>query len=170
VRNLDTGEAIHVSEIEERIAAGQQPQSLRPLARGLPPVGFFASLFNLRGPAAVPLEPCLRPLPLLSIAGDLTNGSHLRLVVARDRFVTGDGLARALASVANPNPNPNPDPDPDQVRSPLSYAMSSGGGRSARARRASSCARAVPRRATCQMRTTSVRCSPPYGSPRMGCG
>ena len=81
----------------------------------------------------MPLEPCLRPLPLLSIAGDLTNGedivfnpnpnpnpkpqpptltlpltptptltlttgSHLRLVVARDRFVTGDGLGRALAS------------------------------------------------------------------------
>ena len=98
MRNLDTGEAIHVSEIDERIAAGQQPQSLRPLARVPPPAGFLASLFSL-GPVTVPLEPCLRPLPLLSIAGDLTNGSHLRLVVARDRFVAGDGLARALASV-----------------------------------------------------------------------
>jgi len=119
VRNLDTGEAIHVSEIDERIAAGQQPQSLRPLARVPPPAGFLASLFKVRvrvsvrvgvrvrvrvrvrvsltltltpnpnpnshqlGPAPVPLEPCLRPLPPLSIAGDLTNGSHLRLVVAR---------------------------------------------------------------------------------------
>ena len=111
MRNLDTGEAIHVSEIDERIAAGQQPQSLRLLARVPPPAGFLASLFKVRvrvsvrvgvrvrvsltlppnpnpnsnqlGPAPVPLEPCLRPLPPLSIAGDLTNGSHLRLVVAR---------------------------------------------------------------------------------------
>jgi len=48
VRNLDTGEAIHVSEIDERIAAGQQPQSLRPLARVPPPAGFLASLFKVR--------------------------------------------------------------------------------------------------------------------------
>ena len=44
VRNLDTGEAIHVSEIDERIASGQQPQSLRPLARAPPKVSRLACL------------------------------------------------------------------------------------------------------------------------------
>ena len=33
VRNLDTGEMIHMSEIDERISAGTQPAVLRPLAR-----------------------------------------------------------------------------------------------------------------------------------------
>ena len=97
VRNLDTGEMIHMSEIDERISAGTQPAVLRPLARPPKQTSFLASLFGL-GPSFVELEPCLQPLPLLSIAGAMHHGSSLRLLVARDRFRVGDGLARGLAA------------------------------------------------------------------------
>ena len=56
VRNLDTGEMIHMSEIDERISAGTQPQVLRPLARPPARAGFLASIFGL-GPGFVELEP-----------------------------------------------------------------------------------------------------------------
>ncbi|KAL1495996.1 hypothetical protein AB1Y20_014633 [Prymnesium parvum] len=97
VRNLDTGEVLHMTEIEERVALGTQPQSLRPLARPVAPRGWLAHALGL-APVAVPLEPCLKPLPLLSVAGDLLTGRPLRCVVTRDRFRVGDGLARSLAS------------------------------------------------------------------------
>lgn len=47
VRNLDTGEVLHMSEIDDRVSLGTQPQSLRPLAR--PPVsrGWIFSVLGL---------------------------------------------------------------------------------------------------------------------------
>lgn len=95
VRNLDTGELVHMSEIEDRVVQGTQPQSLRPLARPRRR-HWLAAMLGL-DPASVALEPCLKPLPLLSIGGELLTGKQLRLVTGRDRFRVGDGLARAVA-------------------------------------------------------------------------
>lgn len=97
VRNLDTGEVLHMTEIEDRVTLGVQPQSLRPLARPVVSRGWLANLLGLDLPS-VPLEPCLKPLPLLSISGELLTGRPLRCVIARDRFRVGDGFASSLAS------------------------------------------------------------------------
>ena len=86
-----------MSEIDDRVALGTQPQTLRPLSR--PPIsrGWLFAALGL-DPSNVPLEQCLKPLPLMSIGGELLTGRPLRLLITRDRFRIGDGLARSLAA------------------------------------------------------------------------
>ena len=60
VRNLDTGEVIHITEVEERVCAGTQPHSLRPLARSSPRGSWLAWLVGMEAPV-VDLELCLQP-------------------------------------------------------------------------------------------------------------
>jgi len=97
VRNLDTGELIHITEVEERVATGTPPRSLRPLAGSTLAGSWFDWILG-RPCAPLPLELCCAPLPPISISGEALSGSTLRVHVARDRFAVGDGLARHIAS------------------------------------------------------------------------
>ena len=47
VRNLDTGEVLHMSEIDDRVSLGTQPQSLRPLARPAVSRGWIYSVLGI---------------------------------------------------------------------------------------------------------------------------
>ena len=122
VRNLDTGEIFHLSEVDERVSLGTQPSSLRPISRvfgrdkhftakpasptGAGEGGIFSSFVTVMASAfgsdtltrPVPLEPCLMPLPPIYIQGELLTGATLRVNASPDLFIVGDGLARARAA------------------------------------------------------------------------
>ena len=106
VRNLDTGEVIHISEVEERVSLGVQPSSLRAISRHAPPrgsvssSGLLASLLQAvlgEKHVAVALEPALLPLPTVAVQGDLLSGASLRVTIGTDAFRVGDALARRRA-------------------------------------------------------------------------
>ena len=106
VRNLDTGEVYHVSEVEERVSLGVQPTSLRPISRYAPSrggegsKGIFAALLQAvvgEKHVNVALEPALLPLPAIALQGDLLTGALLRATINTDCFRVGDCLATKRA-------------------------------------------------------------------------
>ena len=106
VRNLDTGEVYHVSEVEERVSLGVQPTSLRPISRYAPSrggegsKGIFAALLQAvvgEKHVNVALEPALLPLPSIALQGDLLTGASLRATINTDCFRVGDCLATKRA-------------------------------------------------------------------------
>ncbi len=141
VRNLDTGERIHMSEIDERVASGIQPTSLRSLARASSSrqSGWLGAVFGWGGAKAkeVALEPCLKPIPLLSIVGEPLTGNSLRVAVARDRRAPSGSPARVVNSLVTPPRAPSaPAADPrrpalcrfhigDGLAHGMAYAVSS---------------------------------------------
>ncbi|KAG8464065.1 hypothetical protein KFE25_000233 [Diacronema lutheri] len=86
VRNLDTGEIIHVSEVAERVPSGVSPEAmhwlLREDERALRLVIPFIS-------STVDIVKCAPPTPLVAMNGVCESGATVRPLITLDRYGHG---------------------------------------------------------------------------------
>jgi len=96
VRNLDTGEMIHVSEVGERVQKGIGPEAMHWLLHEEERAGRILIPFIS---STVDILKCAPPLPLVSMLGTPESGASLRPVITLDRYSHGV-TDRHLAALA----------------------------------------------------------------------
>ncbi|KAJ1637490.1 hypothetical protein T492DRAFT_300923 [Pavlovales sp. CCMP2436] len=101
VRNLDTGEMIHVSEVGERVQKGIGPEAMHWLLHEEERAGRILIPFIS---STVDILKCAPPLPLVSMLGTPESGASLRPVITLDRY----RCVIVLAALCNTCPPPPP--------------------------------------------------------------